>query len=340
MKSAIYLGQESVELREVPVPEVGPEDVLIRNIRSSVCGTDAAVFKYGPGHGHRIDVGGEFGHETVSEIAAVGEKISEEDFQIGERVYPYPRKVKRDPGRAGTIGAFSEYILVQDAKPEVSLYRVPESVSDQEACMIEPFTVGMRTARRAEPKKGEKAVVFGAGTIGIASAIALKYFGLDQVMIADLSEKRLAIAEKLGFETCRIPCEDLRTKAMQIFGRARSLHGETADADIFLDAAGSDSVLFFFMEQGKIGSRFIEVAVGERIRNVDFVELSFSQKSLIGSGGYMPEDVRDVLNVMESHRWDIREMITHEFTLDDLESALRTAGDAGQSLNVQITFQG
>lgn len=338
MKSAIYLGKGAVDIRKVPVPELGPRDVLVRNIRSSICGTDAAVYKNGPDGGHRITVGGEFGHETVSRIVAVGSEISPDDFQLGERVYPYPRNAKNDPARSGTLGAFSEYILIPEAKPDHSLYRMPDAISDEEACMIEPFTVGTRAARRAAPQAGENAVVFGAGTIGIAAAIALKHFGLEKVMIADLSEKRLSLAKGLGFEICDISKEDLLERAEEYFGMARSLRGPAADVDIFLDAAGADDVLSFFMERGKIGSRFVEVAVGSRTRTVDFVELSFSQKSLIGSGGYMPEDVEDVLAIMESHRWDIAGIVTNEYRIDDLETALQVAGDPEESLNVQIVF--
>lgn len=68
------------------------------------------------------------------------------------------------------------------------------------AALIEPFTVGCRAARRGMPQKGEKAVVFGAGTIGIAAAIALKYFGCERVVICDYSDFRLEICKQLGFE--------------------------------------------------------------------------------------------------------------------------------------------
>ena len=72
MKAGIYLGREQIEIREPPMPVCGDNDVLIRNLYSSICGTDAAVFRHGPGTGHRVDIGGEFGHETVSRVAAVG----------------------------------------------------------------------------------------------------------------------------------------------------------------------------------------------------------------------------------------------------------------------------
>lgn len=198
MKAAIYMGKENIEVRNIPTPECGDEDVLIQNKFSSICGTDVAVYKHGPGTGHRIAVGGEFGHETISKVAAVGKNVTE--FQVGERVYPYPRYTKNDTKRAGTIGGFSEYILVPQAKRNHSLYAVPEEISDRLACLVEPFTVGCRAARRSQPKEKEKAIVFGCGTIGFAAAAALKFFGMDQVMLCDLSDFRLNIARELGFD--------------------------------------------------------------------------------------------------------------------------------------------
>ena len=75
MKAAIYLGQENVEVRELSNPVCGDHDVVIKNIYSSICGTDVAVYMHGPGTGHRVDVGGEFGHETISRIVAIGKDV-------------------------------------------------------------------------------------------------------------------------------------------------------------------------------------------------------------------------------------------------------------------------
>lgn len=146
MKAGIYLGKETVEIRDLPMPKLGDGDVLIQNLYSSICGTDVAVYTHGPGTGHKITVGGEFGHETISRVAAVGKNVQE--FSVGERVYPYPRYAKKDTRRAGTIGGFSEYILIPDAKKNHSLYSIDASISDRLASLIEPFTVGCRAARR------------------------------------------------------------------------------------------------------------------------------------------------------------------------------------------------
>lgn len=336
MKAAIYMGKENVEIQELPTPECGDEDVLIQNIYSSICGTDVAVYCHGPNTGHRVTVGEEFGHETVSKVVAVGKSVV--DFQIGERVYPYPRYAKNDTKRAGTIGGFSEYILVPQAKRNHSLYAVPNEIPDRLACLIEPFTVGCRAARRGQPQPGDNAIVFGCGTIGIAAAVALKYFGLDKVMICDLSDFRLNIAEKLGFVVCNTAKENMQEKAAEYFGTAPSLTGKTMDADLFLDAAGDESILDSFMEHGKIGSRFVSVAVNNSLRKLDLLHMTYAQKSIIGSGGYFPEDVRDVMDFMASGRWNLESLITHEFPLQDIDRAIRTAADPGSALNVTIKF--
>lgn len=349
MKAGIYLGQENIEIRELAMPEVGDRDVLIQNIYSSICGTDVAVYKHGPNTGHKINIGGEFGHETVSRVVKIGRNVT--DFTVGERVYPYPRYAKNDTKRAGTIGGFSEYILVPEAKRMHSLYPVDERISDKLASLIEPFTVGCRAARRGMIPagtgadtgkmvylKGQNAVVFGAGTIGIAAAVAFKYFGMDQVMICDVSDYRLSLAENLGFEICNMEKLDFSEKSKSVFGTAFSLKGETADIDCWLDAAGAESILGRFMEFGKIESRFVSVAVNNTVKELDLLHLTYSQKSIIGSGGYMPMDVWDVQEIMASGRWKLESIITHEFGIDDLEKAIKTSGNADKSGNVVIHF--
>lgn len=336
MKAAIYLGKQNVEVRELPYPVCGDNDVIIKNIYSSICGTDVAVYRSGPGTGHKINVGGEFGHETVSCIVEVGKNVT--DLKVGERVYPYPRYAKNDTKRAGTIGGFSEYILVPEAKRDHSLYAVPQEISDRLACLIEPFTVGCRAARRGMPQKGESAVVFGCGTIGLAAAVALKYFGMDKVMICDMSDFRLEIAQKLGFTICNTEKENFVEKAEYYFGTAPALAGMVPDIDCWIDAAGAESILDSYMKYGKIISRFVSVAVNNKPRQIDLLHMTYAQKSIIGSGGYFPEDVQDVMSIMAGGKWDLESVITQEFPLEQISEAIRTASDPERAFNVTIKF--
>ncbi|GCA67166.1 hypothetical protein KGMB01110_16020 [Mediterraneibacter butyricigenes] len=101
MKSAVYLGKENIEVREISTPVCGDNDILVKNIRSSICGTDVAVYLNGPGTGHKVTVGGEFGHETVSRVVAMGKSIT--NVKVGDRVYPYPLNAKDDRKRAHLV---------------------------------------------------------------------------------------------------------------------------------------------------------------------------------------------------------------------------------------------
>lgn len=336
MKSGIYLGKENIEIREIDIPQIGDHDILVKNIYASICGTDVAVYKHGPNTGHKVTIGGEFGHEMISKVVQVGKNVK--DIEIGDIVYPYPLLARGDTSRAGTTGGFSEYIPIINATVNKQVYKVSDKISTREACLIEPFTVGCRAARRSEPKLHENAIVFGAGTIGIAAAITLKYFGCDKVMVCDISDFRLDIVKKLGFEVCHSEKEDLKAKAMAYFKEAPSLNGPTANIDIYIDAAGVDSILDTYHDMGKIMSRMVVVAVKAGMRPIDILHMTYAQQAIIGSGGYFPEDVIDVMKIMESHRWDIESIITHEYPIDQLSDAIEKASHTDEALNVIINY--
>lgn len=337
MRAALYQGIKNIEIATLPDYVCGENAVVLKNVYSSICGTDVVVYQHGLGLGHRITVGGEFGHETVCEVYAVGKNVT--DFKVGDRVYPYPMLVTGNRKRAGTIGGFSEYIYCPNPKWEESLYHVDEKISDKTAALIEPFTVGCRAARRGLPQQNEKAVVIGAGTIGIAAAIALQYFGCKQVVICDHSEYRLNICKELGFDIYNSSQDDSLIGLKQVHGESKGINGTAIDCDIWIDAAGTDSVLSAYEALGKFNSRMVLVAVGTNKREVDILGLTFGQKSIIGSGGYTPQDVNDVLAIMKSGKWDIEKMITDEYRLEDLTTAIERASDVNHALNVIVSFK-
>ena len=336
MKAALYQGKGKIEITVLPDPVCTDDGVILENIYASICGTDVAVYKYGTGLGHKITIGGEFGHEVICRIKEKGKNVK--GLEVGDRVYPYPRLVTGDKHKAGTIGGFSEYIKSPKTTVGVEVYPISDAISDKAAALIEPFTVGCRAARRSFPKHGETAIVFGAGTIGIGAAIALKHFGCEKVLICDYSDFRLSIAKELGFEICNNSKEPLLQKSKEYFGVGYGYHGETSDADIYIDAAGSDSILDYYQENGKADSRLVMVAVGTNERNVNILGMTFGQLAIIGSGGYTPEDVKDVMEIMESGQWDIERIITHEYPLEQLEDAIKMAGNTDEALNIVIKY--
>ncbi|MET7481403.1 zinc-binding dehydrogenase [Streptomyces sp. NPDC005648] len=335
MKAAVYNGPKNVEIVDLATPECGPDDVLLRNLYASVCGSDISVYFHGP-RAHRITPGSEFGHEMISEVAAKGANVK--DLEVGDRVYPYPILAAGDSSRAGTLGGFSEYILVPGCEVGRQVYPLPDAIPTKTAALIEPFTVATHAVRRAGPQKGETAIVFGAGTIGIGAAIALKHLGCSTVMVVDLSDFRLAKAAELGFATCNSGTEDLKAKAVEVFGEARALKGTTADVDIYVEATGVDALVGAYQDLGKVHSRMVVVGVHANPVPVNLSTLAYAHQALIGSGGYTPEDVQTVLAIMESGEFDIPSIITHEFPHGEIEKAIVTASDVNNALNVVIRY--
>ncbi|MFI6406069.1 zinc-binding dehydrogenase [Streptomyces sp. NPDC050548] len=335
MKSAIYNGPLDITVTELETPTCGPRDVLLRNLHAGICGSDVSVYRHGPG-AHQILKGEQFGHEVVSEIAEVGDEVT--GLSVGDRVYPYPLLAKGDPHRAGCLGGFSEYILVPNCRVGEEVFKVGDRIPTPVAGLIEPFTVAHNAVRRCRPQQGEKAVVFGAGTIGIAAAVALKSFGAAEVMVVDLSDFRLAKAAGLGFLTCNSAREDLRSRAGEEFGEVTTLMGTFPDVDIYIEAAGPDELFATIQSMAKAGARIGAVAVHPKPVAIDLVRLAYGRQTIVGPGGYRPEDVVDVMKIMESEQFDLASIITHTFELDRIIEAIETAGDRESALHVAIAY--
>lgn len=181
MKAGIYLGKEQIELRELPIPEVGDEDVLVENIYPvSVVPMCQFTFMVRV-QGIKLLWVENLDMRRYHALLRIGKNVT--DFTVGERVYPYPRFATGDTKRAGTIGGFANIFFIPNAKRNHSLYSVDERISDRLASLIEPFTVGCRAARRGmipdgknKYISGQNAVIFGSGTIGIAACSCLSVF--------------------------------------------------------------------------------------------------------------------------------------------------------------------
>lgn len=337
MKAAIYKGQKNIDIVNMPTPTPGDFDVVIQNLYAGICGSDVAVYNHGTETGHKVGENHEFGHEAVSQVVSVGRKVT--DFKVGDRIFPYPLYARGDTSRAGSMGAFSEYILVPNAKLNRELYLIPQEVETRTATMIEPFTVGTCAARHAHPIAGDQAIVYGAGTIGLAAAIALKHFGVKKVVLVDRSEFRLQIAQQLGFEIINNSQQHVHERATEILGTTQGLHGtDYPNANIFIDAVGRNDILQEFIDLGPIDSRFVTVGINNSNPTLDMLELIYGSKSIGGSGGYRPEDVKTVMAIMKGHQFNLPLMITGEFDQNNLEEAIQDATDVNHALKVLINY--
>ncbi|WP_337101835.1 zinc-dependent alcohol dehydrogenase [Paenibacillus sp. YIM B09110] len=333
MKAAIYKGVKEVVLEQLPDPVCGEDDVVIRNLVSGICGSDIAAYNHG-GEKVMIWQNSEFGHEMISEVIGVGRDVK--DFAIGERVYPYPTFAKGDLMRSATIGGFSEKVLIPGAKLNHSLYKVPAAITNKTAAMIEPFTVGFFGAKRAEPKPGQTAVVFGSGIIGVAAAFGLKTRGVEKVMVVDISDFRLDILKQYNFEVCNSMKEDLGEKLFEVFGEENEIFGKKVNVDIFIDAVGIEQIPQQFQQYGKIGAKLVIIGIHHTPRVVDLQKITMSSQNIIGSAGY--EEVNYVLDFMESKSYNLEHLVTHEYPLDQFETAITAAANSGAGLKVVINY--
>ncbi len=335
MKAAIYNGIYDVVIQELPMPECGDNDIIVKNLYASICGSDVAAYRFG-GDLVRIFKGFEFGHEMVSEVVEVGKNVR--DIAIGDRVYPYPRAAKADISRSATVGGFSEYVLIPNFELNKSVYLVNESISSKVAALTEPFTVGTCSARKANPQKGQTAIVFGAGAIGISAAIALKHWGIEHIMIVDQSDFRLNIARNFGFETCNSAKADVVSKAQAVFGRMQEYPPIGINVDIYIDAVGVKPVIEQWKAMAKYGCKLVIAGVHHEPVPVDLSQITFFDIQIIGSAGYHPQDVLTVFEIMESGKFDLESLITQEFDLDHINEAILKAASPDESLKVQIKY--
>lgn len=209
MLQQVMTNPKEITFREVPVPEITADQVLIKIMKIGVCGSDIHVY-HGKHPFTKYPV--TQGHEVSGEIVKLGEHVT--GFSIGQKVTIQPQVVcgKCYPCRHGkynlceelkvmgfqTTGTASEFFAVDAKKVTV----LPEKMSYDEGAMIEPLAVAVHAVKRAGDVKGMKIAVLGAGPIGILVAQTAKGLGAESVMITDVSDLRLQKAKECGVDFC------------------------------------------------------------------------------------------------------------------------------------------
>ena len=207
-----------VRLDDVPEPEPGPRDAVIRVAACGICGTDLRYVRQGGLIGPS-DVAMPLGHELSGVVEALGSEVG--DLRIGERVVLNPTAAGNMIGNGGSEGGFAPKLLVREAAAGGSLFPLPDELPDDVAALAEPLGVGMNAVDRSRIGRGERVAVFGAGPIGLAAVATLADRGIDDIVAVDLSVRRLDIARSLG---ARATIDASREKP---FLRLRELHGES-----------------------------------------------------------------------------------------------------------------
>jgi threonine dehydrogenase-like Zn-dependent dehydrogenase len=335
-KAALFRGPGKVDVVDLPYPECGDDDAIVRNLLTGICGSDIFAFqKHGPTS--RIWVDEEFGHEGIAEVVELGRNVK--GLSLGDRVFVNTDKAFRDKRRVSAAGAFSNYLKIPQCEVGYSLLPIDKDLPLRAAVLFEPFVIGTRGVKVLDPQPGDNAVVFGAGIIGMTSAIMLKWLGCEKVMVVDLSDFRLENARRLGFLTCNTASEDLKERAFAEFGRSPGYPSEKCGARLYVDAVGVAPVVESFAMLAPRNGSLSLVGVHKAPVALDLAAVAFNNWHIHGCGDTPTEDMlTEILAMMRSGRFDLPALVTHEFPIDGIVQALEQAGRADEAQKVCISF--
>jgi threonine dehydrogenase-like Zn-dependent dehydrogenase len=325
-------GPGDVRLDEVPAPEPGPRDVVVRVAACGICGSDVGYVKLG-GVGVPTRRPLPLGHELAGVIEQVGRDVA--GWRVGARVVVHPGAAGNRIGNGGHEGAFAPRLLVRNAAAG-ALFPIPEALAFETAALAEPLGVGMNAVARAEARPGEKAVVFGAGPIGLAAVAALCDRGVEDVIAVDLSERRLALARTLGARATLSPA------TQDVWREIRALHGERpllgapmAASDLYVEASGATPLIGEVLQHARGEARLVVVALHRMPIPVSFLLVMMKQLTLRGAMEY-PDDFSETLALLG--RRDLSAMITHRFPLERFHEALAVASAPALGGKVMLTM--
>jgi L-iditol 2-dehydrogenase len=345
MQAAVYRGVNDVRLETVPVPTIGRGEMLVRVHSCGVCGTDLKKISTGSHSAPRI-----FGHETSGVVAAVGEEVSA--YRPGDRVVVFHhipcrecfycqnktfaqcatyKKVGCTAGFEPSGGGFAEYVRVMDWIVEHGTVRIPDHVSFEQACFVEPVNTCMKGIEALRLRQGEIVLTIGQGPIGIILSMLAKRTGVT-LITSDLYAERLRIAKSFDIE------HTIEVSRVNLLEVVRELtEGRGADAVIL--AVGGNSLIRTAMDAARPGGRvllFAQTQHGEAV--IDPAAVCVDEKTLVGSYSasvdLQEESVRFVMN----REMDLERLVSHRFPLSESRQALDLAAHP-QPSSMKILIQ-
>jgi len=326
-------GVGDARLDDYARPAAGPKDVVIRMKACGICGSDLSYIKIGgipmPGTITAL------GHEGAGEVLEVGTEV--EGIAVGQPVIVNPMMTPGNIGSGGPEGAFTEELLVREARLGDSILPIPEGLPYDVAAMCEPLAVAMHGVNRAEVKAGDKVVVFGCGPIGLGMILWLVDRGVTDVVALDLAPERRERALALGARAALDPAKvELRAELARLHGEVPSYGRVGVGTDAYIDAAGAPNILGDVVAMAKFHSRMVITAAYMKPVEVPLGRMLTSEMTITTAMGY-PTEMPDVIAAMPRLKDRIASMISHKLPFDRVLEGLGIAATP-QSAKVMIEF--
>ncbi|MDX1735689.1 MAG: alcohol dehydrogenase catalytic domain-containing protein [Halioglobus sp.] len=328
-------GVDDLRLDSIAPPQCGDDDVVVEVRQCGICGTDLGYLAMGGITAP--DVPMPIGHELWGVVSAAGANVSH--VAPGDAVVVQPMSNGVNIGNGGLEGGFTPQLLVRDAALDPgSTLRLPPDIPLEWGALVEPLAVAQHGANRVGAAAEDKAVIYGAGPIGLCMVQVLSHRGLGDIAVVDLSDKRLEVAAQLGATALRGDDPQLADRLIELHG-ARSFFGMPLPAsDIYFEATGVRAVFEGIVNMAGPQSRICLSGVHKEPASVDLVSLLAKEVSVIPAMGYDGE-FDEVFAILRSGDVDPTVIVTHHFPLSDIQAAFAAARDTASAIKVMIDCQ-
>jgi len=341
MKAIVYEGPGKLVVKEVPKPQVGPNDALIKVRAAGICGSDLEMAR-----GNRPDVIPPRipGHEVAGEVAKTGSQVTR--FQAGDRVVVEPilscgqcrncrvgrHNICKELRFVGvhTDGAFAEFLVM----PERRVYKIPEQFSYEEAAVLEPTAVGVHVVKRAKISPGDSVVILGAGPIALQIAQVARSAGADYIIMTDVLDYRLELARKLAAD---LVINSRKEDPLPYVNQVTDGEG----ADVIIEAVGLSKTILQTMDLVRVGGRIL--IAGLSVERFITEPPTFWMRQLLKevtietSRSYAADDWAVAIKLATRGDVNCKALVTHKFPLDEALRAYEVA-DKKLENSVKVLF--
>ena len=337
MRAAVYYRNDDIRLEEVPIPAIGPSELLLKVSMCGICGSDVMEW-YRIKKAPRV-----LGHEVVGVVSEVGDGV--ERYKPGDRVFVshhVPCNECRYCLKGGhTVcetlhntnidpGGFSEYARVPAINLECGVFPLSEDITDEEGVLIEPLGCVIRGQEKMGIRPGDTVLVLGSGVSGILHIQLARSKGVAKVLATDINENRLGYARQLGCDVTIDAREDVPSIVRE--------HNEGRGADhVIVSTAALPAIEqgIKSVDEGGTVLIFAPTAPGVELP-VDMNDLWSRQVTITTSYAASPADLAVALEVIYSGRVEVQTMVTHKFGLADAGLGFKLVAEAGDSLKVVV----
>jgi threonine 3-dehydrogenase len=317
-------------MEDVPVPEIGRDDALVRVLRTGICGTDHHIYAWDRWAEDHVSVGLVVGHEFVGRVARCGEDVTEfepGDLVSGEGHIVCGRCRNCKAGRrvecarsqsvgVSRAGAFAEYI----AMPAGNLWHHPPSIDLDVAAIFDPFGNAVHVAT-AFPLLGEDVLITGAGPIGLMAALVARHAGARHIVASDVSVYRRDLAHRLGLTRVIDPTA---TTLRDVMAGLQMTEG----FDVGFEMSGNPAALRQMLAGMRHGGKVALLGLPEAPFEIDWSQLVMNMTTIRGIYGRQIMETWYEMSVLVGAGLDISPVITHRFAADEFDAAFEVVGSA------------